>query len=318
MVVAAVGWLGGLGVGCTSQVEASDGDAGGEVGAVHGYLGVERTVDEQGVVTLRDRASATFVRTREGTDPRLVARLLGVLPSLPPPGQCAVSGADEVTSPALRMLSPAELLPVGDVALRVGDDERPLLARAYPDVAHLLSGVVYTTSDAIGSGAAAVADGDEEVGGAGANTATFMVGGSAAVAPFEVTIELPPAPSAITVNGRPLGEHVDEAEGVERARGEALAGGDPMSRVRVGWSGEGASGDVVFVDAVLHGTRGVAARQRCVPAVGEQHVVVDAPGDLVVAVHRLRTVRVEAGRGPSTEVRVDTAVWGRAGFPHEG
>ena len=44
------------------------------------------------------------------------------------------------------MLNPVEMVPAGEVTVRAGESSTRLVSRAYPDVAHLVSGVVYTSS----------------------------------------------------------------------------------------------------------------------------------------------------------------------------
>jgi hypothetical protein len=285
-----------------------------ETAQVHAYLSVDRSREQAGSERVtKEVASASFLRTRDGSDPTVVARLVGVMPDLPAAGTCAVLGDNQIapSSVPLRTLSPVEMVHVGEVSLGNGHEGGgvQLVPRAYPDVAHLLSGVVYTSSGA---------EGLQE-----REKALFRVGGAGEIPGFEIDLPMPRAIEALWVNDVLVG---DEVAGVPRGSGGGV--------VEVRWAGDAektepttARSEITFVDAVIEGASGPVTRLRC--ATHDTSVVLagvrpDAGLTFNLTIHRLQTVVLpSASAGAANEldtmppglvgeVRLDAALTGRA------
>ena len=284
-----VGALGALS-GCATATADDPADA--DAAQTHAFLRVDRVRDVGDEAATRARASATFLRTRDAADPNVLARIVGAIPSLPSPGECAAVDGSDATL-ALHTLTPVELAQAGDVTIVAGEASTPLVARAYPDVAHLVSGVVYTTPD--------VTDGllarDRRV--------VFHVAGSADVPPFDAEVEVPMPIESVRVDGVALGE-------IAPARG--------ASPLAVSW--QPVPDDDVYVD-VAAGSGDRVARFRCTPKVGASDVVLVDPATVGasvvgVTVHRVRSVAIDGAPVTTGEVRFDTAVTGRVSFEPAG
>jgi hypothetical protein len=282
-----------LSAGCATEIEPGGADA--DTAELHGFLSIDRATDPTSdEPTVREQASASFLRTRDGTDAQVVARLVGAVPSLPAAGQCAQLGVDDPAL-ALHTLSPVELVQVGDVSLSSSASLKPLVARAYPDVAHLVSGVVYTTAD-VGSDVAH-------------DRVKFSISGGADVAGFDVELDVPEPLSDVRVNGATL-------------RAAALPERLAPGAVTIGWAAASlGADDTVYVDLAWEGTTR-ASRLRCTADGKHPSLTLDAAAadgsTLVLSVHRLRTVRFPESPLSTTEVRLDTAVSGRVAFGQPG
>ena len=268
--------------GCATTVE---GGPDSEVTQVHAFLRVDQAAEAAGAT--RTHASASFLRVHEGGDPGVVARLVGAAPTLPPEGGCARLDGDGVGVP-LRAISPVELVQVDGVTLTTDSGRTQLSARAYPDVAHLLSGVVYTSPDAEGS--------------TRNGKVAFHVAGGAEVPNLDVTLDAPPPLAGVRINGVELG-------------GAAMPG--PITPLHVTWSGDRA-GDVVYADFAI---AGASQRFRCTAdatsLVGPA-IATAAGTRITVSVHRLRVVPFAAGSLGSAEARFDAAITGMIAFDEPG
>lgn len=287
--------------GCTGPSDTPDLADGGDNGSaaaastIHGYLSVERQAEVGGPGEAakaegpRERASATFLRVQEGTDPDVVAGLLGVAKLVPSEGRC-VAGDVDAPAVALHTLSPVELVQVGEVVLRRGTQSTALVARAYPDVAHLLSGVVYTSAAAQG--------------GDGGASMRLQVAGNAGVAAIDVDLDEPALPTDVKVNGLVLGS--EEAVGDS---GELL----------VSWALD-RQDDPMVVDVLFDGvTR--APKMRCVASRGGSSVAVPRPAGQLsakVTVHRLRAVTLEPRQQARVKVQLDVSVSARVQLAQPG
>jgi hypothetical protein len=276
--------------GCVTPSDPGAADA--EAPSVHAFLRVDRAAD-LGVddTAAREHASATFLRTSDETDPHVLARLVGALPWLPAAGRCASLDADEPTV-ALHTLSPVELVEVGGVRVQASSGSVPLVARAYPDVAHLVSGVVYTTADATGL-----------TGREGGEPLTFQVDAAGGVPDVRVQVDFPTPLRALRVGGVAVPTADGHAASCERcARGP----------FQIDWAG-GDADEVIYVDAASEQAPG--ARLRCVAAAGEARVEIPAGASftsgLNITVHRLKTVPFQAEGLTTGEVRLDTALSSR-------
>lgn len=258
--------------GCATGVDGGAADA--DTASVHAYLGIERSRDEAG--TEKVRASAIFLRTRDERDPSAVARLVGALPTLPPAGTCAPLDGDAL---ALRTLSPVELLQATDVSVDAAGAPTRLVARAYPDVAHLVSGVVYTTPDV-----AKAAPGP---------SVSFRVVGVPDVPRFDVAVETPEPAKDLRLDGA--------------ATGSTLA--SPDGPLLLSWA-PAAAGETVYADVALNGAS--TTRLRCAAASGSSSINVQLPArplgsTLSVTVHRVRAVALQADGLTGGEARAASA-----------
>jgi hypothetical protein len=176
-------------------VSASD----ASTSATQAIVSVDRTApagDQTG--TARAHASAYFLRLQAGADPNLAARLVGASQVLPAIGQCETVGVLSDQTMPLATLGPVDLVDVGEVALEASSIRATLAARAFPDVADLVAGVVYTTRDL-------TADPLPDHG-----PYTFRIAGSNSIPPMTMEAMAPGPARNLSVAGLPL-------------RGEALA-----------------------------------------------------------------------------------------------
>jgi hypothetical protein len=174
-------------------------------------LSVERTAtagDPNG--SARAHASAYFLRLQAGADPTLAARLVGAMNVLPAIGQCEAVGVLSDQAMPLATLGPVDLVDVGEVALEASSVRATFAARAFPDVADLVSGVVYTTRDL-------VADPLPDRG-----TYTFRIAGSNTVPPMILEARAPGPAGDLAVAGVPL-----RRETLSVRRGDLSVSWDP-------------------------------------------------------------------------------------------
>jgi hypothetical protein len=294
-----VAWATGGLVACApagaSAPELEGGD-GVETGETHGFLRVERTLlaGPDGK-QLEGRAAATFLRSvsPEAERPLVAARLVGALLEVPREPGCSPRSQAEPAL-ALRTLSPVDLVPAGELSVTSDEVTTALAARAYPDVAHLVSGIVYTSPDIV-----------HDVQGSSGRL-HFHASGSPAVAAFDAEARAPAALELLTVGGTA----VDAAEIALPARAES-----PAADLAIVWTpGEpslaaGEPGDGEYLEV----TTADGAFLRCVPAVPGR---VDLPpevwataqtGTTNVVLHRVRTQSFQAPGLASGTVQIDTA-----------
>jgi hypothetical protein len=140
----------------------------------------------------------------------------------------------------LSTLGPVDLVDVGEVALEASNIRATFAARAFPDVADLVAGVVYTTRDL-------VADPLPDHG-----TYTFRIAGSHSVLPTTLEALAPGPARDLFVAGLPLrGETLAVRRGDLSVRWEPAVGTDlvyvelasmedgPLDRVRCTFANEG-------------------------------------------------------------------------------
>ena len=252
--------------------------------------------------TARGEAVARVVRMRSGPVDDDALRLVGGAVELPALGTCTAvggsrdgsgssfSGASASPSP-MRAMS---LVDVGAVTLEAGGIKTSLAPRQLPDVADLVSGVVYTARPADG---------------AIPSRGSFVVraAGSADldVAPFVVDAIAPGEPTDLRVAG----------QDARSAAGVALV---PNAAAELTWS-PGATEDVVYVDiipsaapaATTLGASG-AATVRCLfaDAAGRGALPASALAafeDGTLSVHRLHRETFHAHGVEPGEVRFDFA-----------
>lgn len=177
--------------GCSGQVVATvDADS----TLTQALLGVDLTVPAgEGPEAARTHASARFLRMPSTTDDALASHPVGAGLELPAIGQCTkVAAFDEERGFPLGAFGPIDLVDVGAVAIEAGHARAPLSARAFPDVVDLVSGVVYTTREAVGSFPAPA-------------TYRFAISGSAQLGPMVIEAAAPPPPEDVQIAAQPLG-----------------------------------------------------------------------------------------------------------------
>jgi hypothetical protein len=157
----------------------------------------------------RAHASAYFLRLQAGADPNLAARLVGAAHDLPAVGQCEAVGVLSEAMP-LATLGPVDLVDVGEIALEASSIRATFAARAFPDVADLVAGVVYTTRDM-------AADPLPDHG-----TYTFRIAGSSSLPPMTLEALAPGPARDLLVAGVPL-----RAETLNVRRGDLLVRWEP-------------------------------------------------------------------------------------------
>jgi hypothetical protein len=190
--------------------------------------------------SVRAHASAYFLRLQAGADPSLAARLVGAANVLPAIGQCEAIGVLSDQAMPLATLGPVDLVDVGEVALEASTIRATFAARAFPDVADLVSGVVYTTRDL-------AADPLPDHG-----PYTFRIAGSHAVQPMILQARAPGPAGDLSVAGHPLRDAaVVLPRGDLSVRWEPAAGTDqvyielasmedgPLDRVRCSFANDG-------------------------------------------------------------------------------
>jgi hypothetical protein len=266
--------------GCATPV---GGPADADPAPVHAFLRVDQAVDATGGA--RTHATASFLRVHEGGDPAVVARVVGAVPAMPPEGGC--SRLDDEPAVPLHTLTRVELVQVEGVTVGGDDTATSLSARAYPDVAHLVSGVVYTSPDTAGAAGRRV---------------TFRVAGSVDVPSFDVAVDTPAPLEGLRVNGVALGSSTAPAA---------------VAPLRVTWDGDRGT-DAIYADFVSTGT---SARWRCTAdALGLVGPALAAPAGtrINVTVHRVRVAPFAAGALGTAEVRLDAAIAGTLSFDEPG
>ncbi len=227
---------------------------------------------------VRTLTEVRFVRSDQAHSSELVMRLLTQASSLPPAGSCAP--ATQSQDPSLLTLAPLELVQAGDVSLESSGSPPMLLAtRAYPDVARVLSGVVYTSPD--GSPALATLKG----------ALTLHVTGSQDVPPLDASFELPSSIDTLTLDGAPI------------AQAHVLQPGDAPW---LGWHLE-PSDDRILVEV----QPAFGLTWQCVPELGESSLRLPAAAVVSgasVVVHRLHNVVLAPTGLRSGTVNMDLAL----------
>jgi hypothetical protein len=199
---------------CSAPVAASSETADAEAAAspATGVVVVERTTGpDEGT---RAEAVARFVQMRSGAVDDQALRMVGAAVDFPPMDACQPVGRAWGDSPARAV----RLADVGLVTLEFGGTRTNLVARQLPDVADLVSGVVYT------------ARGDSAL----AAHVQYLLRstGTAEVDPFEIVATAPPEPNDVRLDGQ------DAHAAVALAPGAAL---------EVTWE-PGVGDDLVYVD----------------------------------------------------------------------
>lgn len=274
---------------CSPEAEGAQGDE--TPAATHAYFTVERAreADNDGV---RTQVSARFLRLQEGSDPRVAAELVGATTEPPSRAGCQPLGASS-SQLALGGLTPVELARAGDVAVESSNRPTHLTARAYPDVAHLVSGVVYTSPDV---------ESDVPI---DATSLTFQVAASERVPALRVTVPMPQGVDDLRINGLPLREAVTTA----------------LSRAPIAFTWSNDEGKT-FIDVAALEASGGATRWRCI---GDRQGSLSLPASvaltattLEVTAHHLTVSPFQADALASGQVQFDTTTSGRLSLTDGG
>jgi hypothetical protein len=307
-------------VGCATSVLGSGDQADAEASTVAtAIVVVERTVSmSPGSVspgtgggaaeTVRGEAVARVVRMRSGPVDEDALRLVGGAVDLPALGTCTALGASRDGSGSsssgaasgsgsaspMRVMS---LVDVGAVTLEAGGVKTSLAPRQLPDVADLVSGVVYTARP-----------GDGAIPARGSFVVRAAGSADLDVAPFVVDAIAPGEPTDLRISG----------QDARSAAGVALV---PNAAAEVTWA-PGGTEDVVYVDilpsavtmTVTANTLGAsgAGPVRCVfaDAAGRGALPASALAafeDGTLSVHRLHRESFHAHGIEPGEVRFDFA-----------
>jgi hypothetical protein len=270
---------------CSANVVAAGTDA--NASSTQALLVVERNAPADGAGDgARAHASMWFLRSADEQSLEAAKRLVTDVLELPRVGECAALGSRRVEPPA-SSATPVELAFAGDVFVEAAGSRVQLAMRAFPDVANLVSGVVYT------------APGQSDL--ALSPSGRLLVGssGSDGLAPMEAQVEAPASPAGVEVDGAPLG-----STSLEARRGRPL-----MLR----WQ-PGTARDLVYVDVdPVPGSPG--DRVRCAMAdtgagVVSAMAIPETPA-LSMAVHRVRVTPLRASAGEVGTAHFDLAVTGR-------
>lgn len=277
--------LAALTLGCTGNVAASGEAADAEASAITAVVVVERTSGNalNQAENTRGEAVARFVRMRSGAVDDDALRSVGATVDFPALGSCSrLSGGSTTT-----VFHALDLLDVGAVSLETEASKTSLVARRLPDVADLVSGVVYTARTKDEDGAGFPARGHYVFRAAGAPDLD--------VAPFAVES---------TVIGEPTDVRVG---GLEPRTGEKLLVSG-TSLVDVTWTA-GESEDVVYID-VVSTSAGASSTTRCLfPDSGRATLAGSSFGDAdgTVVTHRLHREVFHARGIDAGELRFDFA-----------
>jgi hypothetical protein len=275
-----LGWSGlAILAGCTTNVsgpgETTDAEVSTTATAV---VIVEGSSGNDGA---RTEAVARFVRARSGAVDDDALRMVGATVDFPAFGGCArLASVSAHAAPASRAIA---LLDVGAVTLFAGESVAPLQRRQLPDVADLVSGVVYSAAARGGvlpsrSAYLLRVDGTPE----------------SDVAPFVVSALSPGEPADVRFGG-------DDG----RAGAVSVALGSPVDLT---WEAGGNDDDVIYVDIAA---TTAAASTRCL-FVDTGHATLDAAAfgaleEGTIAVHRLHHESFRAHGVDPGEVRFDFA-----------
>ena len=192
-------------------------------------------VDEQ--LSTRSLASLWFLRF---SDAREFSSALGLVTSRTdiPTGSCAMVGAEDDVAVPLRM-SRVELVFAGDVQIRSGAVSASLTSRFFPNVAGVVSGVMYTLQD------------QEDLAVPLEKWLSIIATGSPELEPIHASTNPPAMPDGVIVDGIEIGSRGIAPE-TEISRN---------ARISLAWKAEN-NGDAIYVDLNPSSSVG-AGRMRC-------------------------------------------------------
>ncbi len=185
-LVAALAFAAGGAAACTGTVVTSDADA--DTASVHALLVVEQSTPVTDDESTRSQASVWFLRATDDQAATDATRLVTDVLELPEDGACVMMGASSPPDVAATM-TPVELAFAGDVQVLVGNAATDLAVRAFPDVAGLVSGVVYTVRRQTALDLASN------------NQVRVHASGASEMPSFDATTDAPPPIAGLAING---------------------------------------------------------------------------------------------------------------------
>ncbi|MBW2457310.1 MAG: hypothetical protein JRI68_22570 [Deltaproteobacteria bacterium] len=288
--------------GCSAAVVDDDGeDVEAAEALAHGSVAVEQTIS-YGTATpgVRTYVSARFVRL-SGLDVQTAESVVGSAARLDPdaPLGCAWYEGQPSSAFPEAIDGSIELLDVGDIFLRAGSTATPLVARAFPDVGELVSGVVYTSRG-------------HDISLPAATTYSIETSGSDFVDGFSMQVEAPEGLEGVRLSQPAVGIEAQPFDSAELT----VVVGEGLTLV---WEpGSPSAGDRIYVDVGTVDDEPAAGRLRCVfddqgtgmlPAPAGK---LQAGGEIEIAVHRHRLVTAKPSGIDEAVVDFDFAVTARA------
>ena len=261
-------------VGCSAPVAASSEAADAEATSPAAAIVVVERTSGPGDGT-RAEAIARFVQMRSGTVDEQALRMIGAAVDFPALGACAQVGRGWGDAPARAV----KLADVGGISLEANGVKTSLAARQLPDVADLVSGVVYT-----GRGENALVPQARY---------SLRSTGTTEVEAFEVLTTAPAEPSDVRVASQD---------------GRALVVLTPGAAVDVSWE-PGATDDLVYVDVASKDV-GTPVMRCLFTDTGKASLASAAFGTVdegTLSVHRLHREGFRVRGLESGEVRFDFA-----------
>ena len=274
----------GLGLGLVAMACANEPPTttAGELPKLSAIVTVDRSepasADTQGSAS----AIARFISVPAFSDANRALVATGAALELPAADTCVVGDQQEEAEALLPGQGPVELVEAGDVTIAADGLVTPLVPHAFPTVAGLVSGVLYTTRDRASS---ALPSGTAYV---------VSTTGSGAAPAVRAEADAPHVPAELRLGGLPL-KDVTELH-TERA-------------TDLTWT-PGESGDVVYAELFAYdGSSSVVCTFRDDTGTGTIPAeVIPGTGAGRVALHRVRTRRVETTGAPAVELRFDFQV----------
>ncbi len=278
--------LGLTAVACSANVVPAGADA--NTSSMHALLVVEQSTPVDSSDTARSHASMWFLRTSDepSASVEAVTRLVTDQTELPTLGTCVAPAsrrADRIDA----TLSPVELAFAGDVFVDSGNAQVQLAVRAFPDVANLVSGVMYT------------APGPTDLGPLAGSALAVRTTGADGIPALSALADAPSIPREVHLEGMAL-----DAPELEAHRGHPLT---------VTWAA-GSPGDLMYVD--IDPVPGSASeRVRCALAdTGSGQIAAMAIPEtsaMSLSVHRVRIAPLRSGSGEVGTAQFDIAISGK-------
>jgi len=281
-------------MGCSVAATPDEVGADAETSSVTAVVVVSRTVGFAGEGAARSEAVARFVRVRGAAVDDDALRMVGAAVDVPAAGTCTRLASPSQPAAAGTIAPAVELVDVGPLALETDAMKKTLVARRVPDVADLVSGVVY---------AARTADGEP----AFPSSGRFVVrsAGRAAQPGIDSAVDVAP----FTIEARVDGEPNDLKIGDQDAPAGATITLPAGAAIDLAWEpAAGASADdAVYVDVAPPG--GVATARCAFADTGHAALAASTFGsdDGTMAVHRLHRESFHAKGIDAGEVRFDFA-----------
>lgn len=286
LIVPPLAWLALSAVGaCSANVVSAGADA--NTLSTHALLVVEQTVSAEDARAARSHVSMWFLRVADEQDIDAVTRLVTDVADVPPNGSCVNLGSRGATDKVDPTLGSVELAFAGDVAVEMPMARVALAARAFPDVANLVSGVMYT--------APGQTDLKLPLGG----PLTVHVAGNEGLPPLIAQTDTPTPPEVILIEGTSI-----QSPEAEARRGRPLS---------IAWNA-GPGGDLIYVDVdPIPGSP--SDRVRCaMPDTGVGQIsamAIPETQTLALSMHRVRATVLRTATGEVGTAHFDVAVTGR-------